>query len=118
MNGPVVLLYEDQAGAWSRYLLLRRLSLPGRRIITIATIAAATVSGIRNILIFRTSPPGLRCESYGCRIPALDRSKTVCPLTVSWSERARRPGAERSDRRRSRARPLAGSPGLPAEPAG
>jgi hypothetical protein len=38
-------------------LLLRRLSLPGRRIITIATIAAATVSGIRNILIFRTSPP-------------------------------------------------------------
>ena len=57
MNGPVVLLYEDQAGAWSRYLLLRPLSLPGRLIITIATIAAATVSGIRNILIFRTSPP-------------------------------------------------------------
>ena len=57
MNGPVVLLYEDQAGAWSRYLLLRRLRLPGPRIITIATIAAATVSGIRNILIFRTSPP-------------------------------------------------------------
>ncbi len=57
MNGPVVMLYEDQAGAWSPYLVLRPLSLPGRLIITIATIAAATVSGIRNILILRTSPP-------------------------------------------------------------
>jgi len=57
MNGPVVMLHEDQAGAGPVYLLFRPLSLPGRLIITHPTIAAATVSGIRNILILRTSPP-------------------------------------------------------------
>jgi hypothetical protein len=40
-----------------RYFFLRPPSLPGRLTITMAAIAAATVSGIRNILIFRTSPP-------------------------------------------------------------
>jgi hypothetical protein len=51
------MLHEDQAGARPVYLLFRPLSLPGRLIITHPTIAAATVSGIRNILILRTNPP-------------------------------------------------------------
>ncbi len=54
MNGPAVTFGPDQVRVLTRYLLRRRLALPGRLVIAMTTIAATTVTGIRIILSLLT----------------------------------------------------------------